>query len=67
MGPQGPRGLQGLTGNPGADGTLPIWELCISLALTFLGIYLAKALIDFYLRKFKHKHGGITFEYERGA
>jgi hypothetical protein len=63
----GPQGVHGITGADGQDGTLPIWELCASLALAFLGIYLGKAIIDMYCRKYRNRHGSITFEYDKGA
>jgi hypothetical protein len=63
----GPQGVHGITGADGQDGTLPIWELCASLAMAFLGIYLGKALIGLYCRKYRNRHGSITFEYDKGA
>jgi len=62
IGPQGPIGNKGKRGE---DGTLPITELCIALAVTLAAMYFAKSLIDFYLTKFRHRHGGIKFEYTR--
>ena len=53
-GPQGPQGVAGMTGPQGPqgkDGTLPILELCISLALVFFLVYVGKLIADIKFKK----------------
>ena len=55
VGPTGPKGL------PGIDGTLPIWELCFSLAGVLILLYFSKLAIDAYWKKWLIKTGKTTW------
>ena len=60
----GERGIQGIPGVPGQDGTLPIWELCLSLAGTLILLYWTKLAVDTYFKKWqvrKNKTTSIQF------
>ena len=70
MGPQGlvgPIGLQGLVGPmglqgvKGEDGTLPIWEMCFSLAGVLILLYFSKLAIDSFWKKWMLKTGKTTW------
>ena len=63
-GPIGPKGAVGSTGPqglPGKDGTLPIWELCFSLAGVLILLYFSKLAIDAYWKKWLIKTGKTTW------
>jgi len=51
----------------GADGTLPVWELCLSISLCLIGLYVARALTDFATDKYRERHGNIQFHFKKGA
>ena len=61
IGPKGAVGPMGLQGLPGQDGTLPIWELCFSLAGVLILLYFSKLTIDAYWKKWLIKTGKTTW------
>ena len=61
IGPKGAVGPMGLQGLPGQDGTLPIWELCFSLAGVLILLYFSKLAIDAYWKKWLIKTGKTTW------
>ena len=66
-GPQGGPGATGKAGIDGLDGTLPIWELCVSISLCLLGLYLARAIIDLATNKYQERNGNIHFLFRKGT
>jgi hypothetical protein len=66
-GPMGEKGFKGdagsvgPTGPQGRDGTLPIWELCLSLAVTYIVSKTAWTLIRKEIIKYKFRAGKNVF------
>ena len=66
QGAVGPMGVRGERGARGESGTLPIWELCISITGCLVFLYTAKWLFEQKLMKHE-RYGRIRFAHQKGV